>query len=83
MPRLEHLKTSFSKMQRVKVVIVGDYEVGKSRFLVQWCSNDFPGSAVYAVVVDGKPVEVVLWDTRTYLTNPKLYDCGLRYYSVK
>ncbi|XP_064386490.1 rho-related protein racA-like [Halichondria panicea] len=50
-------------MQRVKVVIVGDYEVGKSRFLVQWCSNDFPGSAVYAVVVDGKPVEVVLWDT--------------------
>ncbi len=67
----------FSKMShmQLKVVIVGDGAVGKTCFLIQWRTNSFPSEYIptlfesyYSLImVDGKPVTVVPFDTGTYL----------------
>ncbi|XP_064402041.1 rho-related protein racA-like isoform X2 [Halichondria panicea] len=59
-----------SHMQ-LKVVIVGDGAVGKTCFLIQWRTNSFPSEYIptlfesyYSLImVDGKPVTVVPFDT--------------------
>lgn len=63
--------TQVSKMQNIKLVVVGDGGVGKSSFLITATTSSFPSNYVPTVfdnycanlMVNGSPCSVGLWDT--------------------